>query len=70
MVVHSVVVPIADTSTQRPIELGCHNIHTGFDQSPRQQALLPPLVSAVPVAEFIGLILEVEGLLGITAGQK
>ena len=68
--VHGVIVPVTDTTAQWAIELGGHDIHACFNQSPGQQALLPPLFATVPLSQGIGFTVQVECLLGIGTRQK
>src|SRR5262249_17979167 len=64
MMVYRVVVPVLDTPAQRTVERDRDQFDAGLHQSPRQQTLLTPRVSAIALADRRLLAGNVEGLAG------
>ena len=60
VVIHGVVVPVADPAAERAVQAGRHQVHAGLDQPARQQAALAPGVAPVAVAEPGILAVQVE----------
>src|SRR5690242_20173066 len=64
------VVPIGDPATQWTVESCRNDLDTGFDETPRHQALLPPLIAAVPIADLWCFQIQVEGFGGRRTRQQ
>ena len=70
VMVDGMVVPVGNAATERPVEFGGDDFHAGFDQPSREQALLTPLMSSVPISHRVGFAMEFKRLLGRRGRQQ
>ena len=57
MMIHGMVIPVVDTTTEGPSKARCHDINTRFDEPPCQKQLLAPSVTSITISSPIILLI-------------
>ncbi len=70
VLVHGVVVPVADASTEGTAQAARDDLDAGLDEAAGEEELLAPAVAAVAVADRGVFLAQVEGVAGLRIGEQ